>query len=64
MYIPQQFVFIDTCVTIDHHFAVSLFLTGFDMFEKEVEIEGERIKIYLWYRNAFVLSVVLKHVSV
>lgn len=22
---------------------------GFDMFEKEVEIDGERIKVYLWY---------------
>ena len=22
---------------------------GFDMFEKEVDIDGERIKIYLWY---------------
>ena len=24
-------------------------LAGFDMFEKEVEIDGERIKMYLWF---------------
>ena len=24
-------------------------LAGFDMFEKEVEMDGERMKIYLWY---------------
>ena len=22
--------------------------TGFDMFEKEAEIDGEKVKIYLW----------------
>ena len=27
----------------------SMLPAGFDMFEKEVEIDGERMKMYLWY---------------
>lgn len=24
------------------------FIAGFDMFEKEVEVDGEKVKMYLW----------------
>ena len=27
------------------------YCAGFDMFEKEVDIDGERIKVYLWYAH-------------
>ena len=30
------------------HVDLALFPPGFDMFEKEVDIDGERVKVYIW----------------